>query len=220
MKRLSTLSWSLLANLVVLSPLFGAEETHSPGGARIEIEAKGGTTQALVWGKGDYGVVVVHGAVYDAASWTPLAQAIAQNGMIALAVEQTDPSDIIAAREYLRNRYGVRSVALVGASAGGSAAMEAMRRSPGGWDQLIVLSAVGDARDLGPAPKLFVASQGEGMADSVRRMARESPGRDNEAALLKGTAHAQAIFKTEEGPRLTRLILDRLRTRANGPKTK
>lgn len=218
MRKTLLLILGLFALSPALSLLFGTVEAQSPGGTRIEVERNGRMTQALLWGKGDYAVVLVHGAIYDAASWAALAQAIARDGMVALVVEETDPSDINAAREYLRKRYGVRSVALVGASAGGSAAMEATRQSPGEWDQLVVLSAVGNAHDLGTIPKLFVASEGEGIADSIHRMARETPGRDNEAVLLRGTAHAQAIFKTEEGPRLIKLILDRLRARANGSK--
>jgi hypothetical protein len=41
-------------------------------------------------------------------------------------------------------------------------------------------------------------------------MADEAPGDRNEALILPGDAHAQAIFQSEEGERLTRAILERL----------
>ncbi|PLS85296.1 MAG: hypothetical protein CYG60_13435 [Actinobacteria bacterium] len=74
----------------------------------------------------------------------------------------------------------------------------------------MLLSATGDAAGLGEEPKLFVASEGEGMAGEVRRMAEEAPGDRNEVLVLPGDAHAQAIFETEEGERLMETILERL----------
>jgi hypothetical protein len=41
-------------------------------------------------------------------------------------------------------------------------------------------------------------------------MASEAPGEQNEALILPGDAHAQAIFQTEEGERLMQVILERL----------
>ncbi|GAB4407412.1 MAG: hypothetical protein OHK0032_02760 [Thermodesulfovibrionales bacterium] len=71
-----------------------------------------------------------------------------------------------------------------------------------------------DVSGLGPAPKLFVASEDEGMADAVRRMAKEAEGKQNEVLIFEGSAHAQAIFRTLNGPRLTSAILEHLIKRA------
>jgi ABC-type uncharacterized transport system substrate-binding protein len=75
-------------------------------------------------------------------------------------------------------------------------------------------SSAGDVAGLGTAPKLFVASEGEGMADTARQMAKDSPGTQNDVLIVKGSAHAQAIFRTSEGPRLKKAILERLVSRA------
>lgn len=168
----------------------------------------------LIWGKGSYGVILSHGAIYDAASWTPLAAAIAQNGIVALALEEVEPDDILAANSFLVGKYGVKATGLIGASAGGSTALAAMERSPQRWDQLILLSSAGNVGGLGSAPKLFVASEKEGMAETARRMAKESAGTQNDVLIVKGSAHAQAIFRTSEGPYLTKAILERLVNRA------
>ena len=99
----------------------------------------------------------------------------------------------------------------MGGSAGGSAILRAANQNPEAADQLISLSASGDVSGLGAEPKLFVATEGEGgFAEEARRMAREAPGDQNEALILPGDAHAQAIFRTEEGDRLMRAILERL----------
>lgn len=91
--------------------------------------------------------------------------------------------------------------------------MQTARENRGVADELILLSATGEVLRLGEEPKLFVASEGEGMAGGVRRMAEEAPGDQNEALVLPGNAHAQAIFETEQGERLMRAILARVERR-------
>jgi pimeloyl-ACP methyl ester carboxylesterase len=183
------------------------ESSAAPAGERVEI----GNTEALMWGEGDYGVVMAHGASYDAASWEEQGQKIAENGIVALAPEDISPGSLLVSIEHLKEEHGVRDVALMGGSAGGSAVLRAANQNPEAADQLIILSASGDVSGLGAEPKLFVATEGEGgFAEEARRMAREAPGDRNEALILPGDAHAQAIFRTEEGDRLMRAILERL----------
>ena len=57
-------------------------------------------------------------------------------------------------------------------------------------NQIILLSGTGDVSGLREYPKLFVASEGEGAAERVRRMVDEAPGDQNEALILPGDAHA------------------------------
>jgi acetyl esterase/lipase len=135
--------------------------------------------------------------------------------MVALAVEDTSPQNLLAAAEYLKGERGIRGVAFLGASAGGSAVLQAATNSLEVPDQLILLSAVGDVSGLGEEPKLFVASEGEGrLAQEVRQMAGEAPGDHNEALILPGDVHAQAIFETDQGERLMQTILERLEEQA------
>jgi dienelactone hydrolase len=75
-------------------------------------------------------VILSHGAIYDAASWTPLAIDIAKSGIMALALEEVEPDDILAANSFLRGKYRVKATGLIGASAGGNTALSAMARSP------------------------------------------------------------------------------------------
>jgi hypothetical protein len=75
---------------------------------------------------------------------------------------------------------------------------------------VILLSGTGEVSGLGEYPKLFVASEGEGLAGTVRAMAEEAPGSRNEVLILPGDAHAQAIFESDQGEKLTRTILERL----------
>jgi len=167
-------------------------------------------TWAVLWGEGERGVVLAHGAAYDAASWESQGQTLGENGAAALAVEDTSPSNLRTAIRYLKEESGVESVALVGASAGARPVLEVGGEDPQKIDQLILLSGIGDVSGLGEYPKLFVASEGEGIAERVRQMADEAPGDRNEALILPGDAHAQAIFQTQEGGRLMQVILERI----------
>jgi hypothetical protein len=169
-----------------------------------------GDSWAIVWGEGDRGVVLAHGAAYDAASWESQGQALEENGMVALAVEDVSPGSLRLAIDYLKEEYDVESVALIGASAGTGPVLQVAEEDPEEISQILVLSGIGDVSSLEEYPKLFVASEGEEISERVRRMAEEAPGDRNEALILPGSAHAQAIFRTEEGDRLTQTILERL----------
>lgn len=157
---------------------------------------------------------MVPGAAYDAESWEPQAERIAANGMSALAVEEASAGTVAEAAEYMKSELGTQDVAIMGGSVGADAALEAAADDQELADQLILISPNSQVSGLGDCPKLFAASEEESLADTTRQMAEEAPGHDNELLLLPGDAHAQAIFETEEGDRLEREILDRLRERS------
>lgn len=169
-----------------------------------------GGDEALVWGEGEYGVVLAHGAAFDAASWEAQATQIADQGMVALTVEDIAPEGILAAVEYLEQERGVTDVALVGGSAGADGILEAASQEPDAPDQLILLSANQTVDGLGPEPKLFIASEEEPVVDVSRELAQSAPGDQNEAQILPGDSHAQNIFDTDQGETVSRAILGRL----------
>ena len=176
-------------------------------GEVVEVEG----TEVIVWGEGERGAVLAHGAAYDAASWGDQARRISESDVVALAVEDTSARGVAEAAGYLKEKRGVRDVALIGASAGTSGVLGAAEENPELADRVILLSGTGDVSGLGEYPKLFVASEGEGLAEEVRRMAYRAPGNRSEVLILPGDAHAQAIFETDQGDRLTWAILDFLK---------
>jgi pimeloyl-ACP methyl ester carboxylesterase len=173
---------------------------------RIEVDG----SPALLWGEGDYGVVLAHGAAFDAASWEAQATEIAARGIVALAVEDLAPEQILAAVAYLEDEEGVEGVALVGGSAGADAILDAATQEPDRADQLILLSPNGVVDGLGEEPKLFVASEEESVADVSRELAASAPGDENEALILPGSAHAQNIFDSDQADALTMALFERL----------
>jgi len=167
-------------------------------------------SDALTWGSGPYGLVLAHGAIYDAESWDPQARVFAEHGMTVVAVERIDVSAVRAAIRYLTGERGTERVALLGASAGAAAVLAVGRDDPALVDQLIVLSGSGDVSALGDFPKLFAASEGEAAAREAERMAAAAPGSWNVLYLAPGSAHAQAIFGSEGGGELLDALVARL----------
>lgn len=177
----------------------------SSSGAEIEI---GGST-AIQWGDGDYGVVLAHGAAFDAASWEAQATAIAEQGATVIAVEDIAQEAIQAAVERLK-ADGHEDVALVGGSAGSDAILRLASAQPDLPDQLVLLSPNTVVDGLGEQPKLFIASEDEPVADVSQQLADAGPGDDNEVIMLPGSDHAQNIFDGENADEAMDAILERL----------
>ena len=199
---------SVVLALVVVG-CSGKDDPPSTGGdtAGTKIEIGGG--DALQWGDGEYGVVLAHGAVFDAASWEDQATAIADQGATVVAVEDIAPESIAAAVAKLQDD-GHADVALVGGSAGADAILQLAAQQPDLPDQLVLLSPNRVVDGLGGEPKLFIASEDEPVAHVSQQLADGSPGVDNEVILLPGSAHAQNIFAGESGDAALQAILERL----------
>lgn len=180
--------------------------TAAAEGHPVRLPNGGG---AMAWGSGSYGVVLVHDAGASAAIWQPAARAIAADRMAVLAVEPTDGASVRAAIAYLKSRGALR-VALIGAGRGADAVLELGRDDRGSIDQVITISARGDAARLGAFPKLFIASQGEAAAADARRMAAEAPGAWNELLIVPGSASGAAILASPAGPQVLNAALRRL----------
>ena len=189
----------------------GDTAATTTAGERIDTDVG----EALLWGDGDSGVVLAHGAAFDAESWTDQATQIAAEGTTVVAVEDISPEGIEAAVTYLKDERGIAGVALTGASAGADGILDLVSQQPDLPDQLIVLSPNSVVDGLGVSPKLFIASEDEPVADVSTEMADTAEGDDNEAIILPGSAHAQNIFDTDQAEPTMTAILDRLNEFAN-----
>jgi hypothetical protein len=189
----------------------GDTAATTTAGERIDTDVG----EALLWGDGDSGVVLAHGAAFDAESWTDQATQIAAEGTTVVAVEDISPEGIEAAVTYLKDERGIAGVALIGASAGADGILDLVSQQPDLPDQLIVLSPNSVVDGLGVSPKLFIASEDEPVADVSTEMADTAEGDDNEAIILPGSAHAQNIFDTDQAEPTMTAILNRLNEFAN-----
>ncbi|MDQ3164905.1 MAG: alpha/beta hydrolase [Actinomycetota bacterium] len=202
---------ALAMTLVVTS----CRDSDEPAGSSPEDAGSAGSTitingdDALTWGDGAYGVVLAHGAAFDAASWKQQATAIADQGATVIAVENISPEAIRDTVEQLQDD-GISDVALIGGSAGADAILELASQEPDLPDQLVLLSPNGTVEGLGEEPKLFIASEDESVADVSTELAESAPGDENEAKILPGSAHAQNIFDTDQAEPVLDAILERL----------
>ena len=194
--------------------------------------ADGGMVSADVYGSGDRGVVLAHGGRFDRTSWREQAEEIAAAGFRVVAIdfraavearagretsclydEHCLATDVLAAVRYLRET-GATRVALVGASLGGGAAAQAAADAPAGEIDRVVLLAhmpIGTPERMGGRKLFIVARHDTGSGDvprlpGIRAQYQRAPG-PKELVILDGSAHAQLIFRTDEGTRLMREIV-------------
>lgn len=189
----------------------------------------GGEVHGDLYGTGDRGVVLAHGARFDKESWAAQARALASEGFRVLAIDFRGKGrsrggegstgswdewhlDVLAAARFLRRR-GATSVAVVGASIGGYAAARASVAAPDEIDRLVLLahSPIEEPERMA-GRKLFVTARddvdGTGAARlvAIREQLERSPG-PKELLVLDGSAHAQLLFDTDQGERLMREIV-------------
>jgi pimeloyl-ACP methyl ester carboxylesterase len=184
----------------------------------------GGQVVADLYGEknGDaYGVVLVPGAQFDRGSWKPLAERLAATRHTVLAIDvrggkgDSTPGsapderwqDPLAAVHWLHRRGAVH-VAVVGASAGGALAVEAVQHAaPGEVDRLVLLSpaAVPSPERLA-LPTLFVLSVDEPLAPRIRAAFAAKP-EPKQLLALPGDAHAQHVFDGPQAAACTDAVL-------------
>lgn len=193
---------------VVLAAVLGLAACSMSSGERVTLSDG---SDALRWGDGPYGLVLVHDEGADAVSWETQAIVFADEGMTVLAVEASAADAIVAAIGQLRDEVGLERVAVLATGSGSEASIVVGRERPELVDQLILISPTNeDVAELGPFPKLFVASEGEVAAAAIDEMAERAPGDWNDVYLAPGAASGLAIFDGEGGAATLEAVLQRL----------
>ena len=196
-----------------------------------------GSIGADMYGTGTSGLVLVgHGGYSTRATWTPQARMFADAGFRVLVMEtraavtlregkEVDclysaacmALDILAAVRHMR-LTGVKTVAVIGGSAGGGAAAEAsFRGKPGEIERLVLLAPMAiDTPEKVTARKLFITARNDLGSDDkprlpeIRGQYARAP-EPKQFVILEGSAHGQLMFKAADGTQLMREILQFLR---------
>jgi pimeloyl-ACP methyl ester carboxylesterase len=115
-------------------------------------------------------------------------------------------ADILGAVRYLR-KSGAQYVSVVGGSMGGGASAQASGNSNAGEIERLVLLAAAPAPGAAKLKgrKLFIVSRGDGFSSDVQK-AYEQADEPKRIVVLEGSAHAQHLFATDQGPRVMELI--------------
>jgi len=187
-----------------------------------------GLIYADVYGTGDRGVVLAHGGQFNKESWEKQARELVAHGFRVVAFDfrgfgqshgpgQADlftapmHLDVLAAVRYLR-KSGAKTVAVVGASFGGSAAANAAEAEPGEIDRVVLLAAgPGDQPEKLKVPKLLIIARDDSNDDGPRlpriRVDWDKVPAPKEMIVLGGSAHAQFLFETNQADRVMQEIL-------------
>jgi len=133
----------------------------------------GGMVYADLYRKGERGVVLAHGGRFNKESWAKQARTLEAAGFRVLAIDfrgygqsragrsgnDATYLDVLAAVGYLKRR-GAKTVSVVGASFGGSAAAEeSVKSKPGEIDRIVILAAPADTPEKLQGRKLFIVAR-------------------------------------------------------------
>lgn len=191
----------------------------------------GGVVFADQYGAGTRALVLVHGGQFNKESWAPQAKQLQAAGFAVMAIDlrgygqshgpgDKDPEDspldkdVLAAVRYL-HAHGAKTVSIVGGSMGGSAAGDASIQSrPGEIDRVVMLGAAPNlpAEKL-KSPALFIVARDDTEGDDALRLPGiqkqyDKAPQPKKLVVVEGSAHAQFLFKTDQGDRVMREILD------------
>ena len=211
----------IIACLLVFSLNLWSQNTAAESTVSFP-SADGGIVHALSYPGDKHAVVLAHGAIFNKESWASFARQLVKQRLSVLAIDFRGYgrssagklstgglyADILGAVTYLRSQ-GKSTITVLGASMGGGAAAQAaVHANKGDINQLILLSPtpISNPEAMKADSFLYLASENEGLAKSVESQYKQTPD-PKQLQWLKGSAHAQHIFKTPHAQVLIQAII-------------
>jgi pimeloyl-ACP methyl ester carboxylesterase len=207
--------------------------THAFAQHTVSIPLPGGAEAitADVYGSADRAVVLAHGGRFDKASWREQATALANAGYMAVAIQfrgdhpnpdgtpgsfgaaEDNAMDVLAAVQYC-HYLGAKNVSAIGGSFGVDAVADAdVLSKPGEIDRIVLLgSDGGDHPEKLRARTLYLVARGDTSGSSGPRLPAISAAyartpQPKSLVVVEGSAHAQFLFTTSQGPSVLKQIL-------------
>jgi pimeloyl-ACP methyl ester carboxylesterase len=219
-----------LPTLAVLSLTFPASFALAQRPVTFPLPGQSAQIQADLYGGGTRGVILAHGGRFNKESWKKQAAVLANSGFLVLALrfrgdgfnpdgspgafgsDADNTTDVLAAVSYL-HQIGAKTVSAIGGSMGGDAVGDANTKSkPDAIERIVFLgSSGGDASEKLTGRKLFIVarddSNGEGLRlPGITKHYERAP-QPKKLVIVEGSAHAQFLFDTDQGPRVLNEIL-------------
>jgi pimeloyl-ACP methyl ester carboxylesterase len=221
-----------MRSLLAIAICIACITTHAYAQRSVSFPLQGQPVQIQgdLYGSGTRALILAHGGRFSKESWKKQAQVFAGAGFLVLAIrfrgDASNPdgspgsfgsaadnaADVLAAVSYL-HRTGAKTVSAVGASLGGDAVGDADAQSKAGDIARIVFlgSSSGSAPEKLTGRKLFIVARNDSSASGPRlpeisRNYQKAP-QPKKLVILEGSAHAQYLFDTDQGPRLLNEIL-------------
>ncbi|MHB1146046.1 MAG: alpha/beta hydrolase [Lutibacter sp.] len=181
----------------------------------------GGVIEASYFEGGkDYVVIFAHGAVFNKESWYFMAERLKKEGVSSFSIDfrgygnskkgTTDNRslDILGAIDFLKEK-GFGKIAIVGASMGGAAVLNALgAKTDPVINRVALLAPAGGVKIVTESiKKMFIVSKEERLFTAVNNIFDESA-QPKELKIYPGSFHAQNMFKAEYGDELTDLIIN------------
>ncbi len=224
------------ASAIVLSSCDGSAEPSDPpaDSQAVTFVARDGVTlEGRLFGSGTTGVVLSHMLPADQRSWFDYAERLAGQGYLVLTYNfrgfcpggdagcsqgERDLSsiwrDVLGASDLIRSR-GATTVALVGASIGGTASLVAGAEEPDGVEVIVTLSAPtsiqGSAADASllqrvSANKLFIAGVGDAVAAASAEQLYATAPPPKRVEIVPADDHGTDLLTGPQGEVVSRLI--------------
>ena len=215
----------ILALALLFTPLSAQRQVSIPTSASTPQIA------ATLYGHGPSALLLLHGGRFNKDSWRAQAPVFARAGFLVLAInfrgDHSNPdgtpgsygsdadnaADVLAAVNYL-HQHGATSISAIGGSLGGDALGNAEAQSPASlFDKMVFLASDGgDHPEKLRGRKLYIVARDDTSGSgprlpSITQHYEQAPD-PKQLIILEGSAHAQFIFPTSEGPHLLRLLLD------------
>ena len=182
-----------------------------------------------LYGHGTRGLILAHGGRFDEKSWRKQAEVFANSGFLVFALhfrgDRHNPdgspsaegstadnaTDVLTAASHLR-QLGATTIYAVGGSLGGDAVGEADVRAPGAISRIVFLGSSGpDDPEKLTGRKLFIVARDDANDAGPRlpgiTKSYERTHQPKRLVILDGSAHAQFLFDTDQGPHLLGEIL-------------
>lgn len=193
-------------------------EKKGPQGTLVSVSTPDGrTVTGTLYGSGSCGVVFVPGVGYDKSDWKPQARKVASAGHTALALDMNfdkRPQNVqttIGGVSHLQTKQNAKTIVLVGASAGANAVVKANTNPDVDADGSVII-APGKAEEYAPdlsGRKLFIVGKNdEERFVQTTKMMHERASQPKKLVTLSTGKHAQGIFSTSQGSKLTKYIVD------------
>ncbi|HZP05487.1 MAG TPA: alpha/beta fold hydrolase [Terracidiphilus sp.] len=186
--------------------------------------------QGDLYGAGSRAIVLAHGGRFNKESWAPQARVLADAGFTVLAInfrgdrlnpdgspsaegsDADNAADVVAAVRYLRAN-GAKTVFAIGGSLGGDAVGNAdVLLNPGEMERVVFLgSEGGDHPEQLHGRKLYIVARNDTSGSGLRlpgiqdHFARAP--QPKKLVIVDGSAHAQYLFGSDQGPQVMHEIL-------------
>lgn len=181
------------------------EWESSPEAEDVTFESTDGTRiEGAVYGDSDCGVVLTPQINRDRESWEEYAQYLADEGYLAVAINEDEddrPGSVLGATRYLTEERDARRVVLLGASSGGEASVIANARAEIDAVAGVVALSPGGGTDYASdlrGRKLFVVAEDddERFVQTTREIHERAP-EPKELQVYSGSEHGQELFETD-----------------------